>query len=163
MEEQNDEMSANIAETIRILREENERLKDQVFELKEEPNPISDSSINQAYTDICDAIEGWIDGLISTADAMGIDFRSRNRRVLRNRKQRSVLKDTGLDLDSLAEHDSADYFVLSLLIGEQLAEQIFSDPYPIGITLSQMKVLGQIESGMKSPILKKGVLVPPSM
>jgi hypothetical protein len=143
-----DEIDADI---ISRLQEENERLKDDVFVLLDVPTSISESSIKAQYTDICDAIESWVEDIHRTYNP---DAKGTPRLPLR--KRRSILRSFGVDADRVADYIYAGDLCLSVIIERQLREQIFDNKYPIGISKSQTKVLDEVQKGMEIPRITKG-------
>jgi hypothetical protein len=148
---------------IRVLVEENEKLKSELEEytsavfagLRE--NKLSDASIKRDYADICEAIEVWMDNTM--ADAKDGDFRKHYKHMSKTRKGRSVIKpicEDVLDPSRLGDNGHSDYFFVSLVIVNGLYHRIFLDPYPVGITDRQKRVVNEVTKGMKS--LHKGTL-----
>jgi hypothetical protein len=148
---------------IRALAEENERLKSELEEytsavfagLRE--NKLSDVSIKRDYAAICVAIEAWMDNIM--AGAKDGDFGKHYKNMLRTGKGRSVIKSICqdvLDPSRLGDNGHSDYFFVSLVIVNSLYDQIFLDPYPVGITDYQKRVVYEVAKGMES--LHKGRL-----
>lgn len=148
---------------IRALAEENEKLRSELEEytsavfagLRE--NKLSDASIKRDYADICEAIEVWMDNTM--ADAKDGDFRKHYRLMLKTKKGRSVIESICqdvLDPSRLGDNGYSDYFFVSLVIVNSLYHQIFLDPYPIGITDCQKRLVNEVTKGMES--LHKGTL-----
>jgi hypothetical protein len=148
---------------IRALAEENEKLKSELEEytstvfagLRE--NKLSDASIKRDYADICEAIEVWMDNTM--ADAKDGDFRKHYRHMFKTRKRRSVIESICqdvLDPSRLGDNGHSDYFFVSLAIANSLYHQIFLEPYPVGITDYQKRVVYEVTKGMES--LHKGRL-----
>jgi hypothetical protein len=134
------------AEEIWKLKKQNERLTDDLFELLQPDNQVSEASLRNDYKEICDAIESWIDSV--TTASRKVDFKRHYKEQLRNEKRRAMLRDLVFDPVTLGEYDNVAYVVLSLMIELQLEKYIFRRPYPIGITKKQTEVIEEIEECM---------------
>jgi ankyrin repeat protein len=113
-----------------------------------------EASIREDYTRICDSIDSWVDDVMFDNDKYG--FQKYYMGVLRSKKRRSMLEIQGIDLEKLADYDSAGHFILSLVVQEQLNKHIFKKRYPIGITDSQVEALDYVKMSMDSPSMGKG-------
>ncbi|KAI9773675.1 MAG: hypothetical protein M1840_006949 [Geoglossum simile] len=149
------EEKAELEATVHKLTAEKTRLmsdleesKNVLFELRPEEQ-ISDAEIQRRYTELCDAIETWIDLATDGDDAE--DFCARFLKQYKRMKKPNPLYNSLGDLEdefpSLMEHDNFDYFVLTALVQQQLDSEM-AVRYPIGISQTVLMVLKEVQRGM---------------
>jgi hypothetical protein len=149
------EEKAELEATVRKLTAEKTRLmsdleesKNVLFELRPEEQ-ISDAEIQRRYSELCDAIETWID--LATDGDDTEDFCARFLKVYKRMKKPNPLYNALGDLEdefpALMEHDNFDYFVLTALVQQQLDSEMTAR-YPIGISQTVLMVLKEVQRSM---------------
>ncbi|KAF7890797.1 uncharacterized protein EAF01_010606 [Botrytis porri] len=144
------------------LKKENEELRRELkastlhlATLAHKEYQVPDGSIREDYQKICRAFETWIDYASSNESG---DFRSDFRDALQSEEKTHALRAIGIEyqppaasdpkLDYLKSLDMLHYFILSLLIGKYVFNEILRRKYPVGVTESQEDTLLGIEKEM---------------
>ncbi|KAJ9608713.1 hypothetical protein H2200_006484 [Cladophialophora chaetospira] len=136
--------SAEAEEEISRLQEKNERLTDDLFTLLQQPqDQATDASIREEFGDLCHSIDFWVDNIIEDS---GLD--SHNRKL--GRKERSLLKEVGINGFAPRDEHAGAYLLLSVAVQREIQRRIFDRPYPVGITKQQEAVLEQVLQGMRT-------------
>ena len=75
-----------------------------------------------------------------------------------NPKRRDTLDHviTGEDIRVWGPYECSNFYILSVLIQKILDEFVFANKYPLGITTAQIKVLDEVEKGMRYVSKNKG-------
>ncbi|KAH0536835.1 hypothetical protein FGG08_006333 [Glutinoglossum americanum] len=149
------EEKAEMEAQIRKLTTEKTRLmsdleesKNVLFELRPEEQ-VSDAEIQGRYTELCGAIETWIDLATDGDDVedFGARFLKLWKKMRRPNPIYNALGDLESDLPNLMAHDNFDYFVLTALIQGSLDTEM-AIRYPIGISQTVLTVLKEVQRGM---------------
>jgi hypothetical protein len=157
-----DEEIQRLIEENRILQLTLEDCKLRLFDALQEDHDVSEASVKNDFTRIWEAIETWVDYV---SDEDKVDLRKRYQENLRNRN-RNMLKDIGLpskslrDLSSLLQWETGRLIISGLIISNFLVTRIFQEPYPLGTTRNQEKVLREIEDLIRAQDQKQGSLSP---
>jgi hypothetical protein len=157
-----DEEIQRLIEENRTLQLSLEDCKLRLFDALQEDHDVSEASVKNDFTRIWEAIETWVDYV---SDEDKVDLRKRYQEILRNRnRNRTRLKDIGLtseslrDLPSLLQLETGRLIISGLIISNFLVTRIFQEPYPLGTSWNQEKVLREIEDLMRAQDQKQGSL-----
>lgn len=176
---QQDEPDSPVAhDDIESLRLENETLrrdledcKDQLFEVLQKGNGITESDIKAAFSRVYSGIDAWIDELGSED---GYEEAFRDKFIKNNRVNGSNLKDLGFHRRCYSDvtwrvkfSNSPQCFpvIMSMLISKFLKECMFrtvkddewGNLYPHGLTEDEIKHLLQMQDVMRNK-LRRGML-----
>jgi hypothetical protein len=165
MHEEKAEMEAQIrkltAEKTRLM-SDLEESKNVLFELRPEEQ-VSDAEVQRRFTELCDAIETWID--LATdgddADDFGSRFQKMWKRLKKPNPIYNALGDLEPEFPALMAHDNFDYFVLTALI-QGLLDNEMAARYPIGVSQTVLMVLKEVQRSMAMLEPPKGKLLEPS-
>jgi len=165
-------------EHIRQLTFRNEELshdledcRDQLFELLQKENDISEQSIGEAFTRIFEGIDSWIDE-ISSIENFDTIFKSHYLENLthdREGKFRTLplpraCQGIEWQANKLGKLETCRYVVLSSVIARCLVEDVFRGReshrwecvFPLGLDYDDISLLVEVQSAMASDVLKKG-------
>ena len=132
---------------MQALVKENATLRAHLEDLLEGQDQVSEASIREDYTRICEAIDRWVDNV--TVYDNKDDFKRRYLEVLHDKKRPPVLTTQDFDLKKLVKYDYADHFVLPVVVQDQLARHIFQSAYPVGITDDEGHFLWDVQDCMR--------------
>ncbi|KAH0565444.1 hypothetical protein GP486_001161 [Trichoglossum hirsutum] len=151
MREEKAEMEAQIrkltTEKTRLM-SDLEESKNVLFELRPEEQ-VSDAEVQRRYTELCDAIETWIDLATDGDDAsdFGTRFLKLWKRLKKPNSIYNALGDLEPEFATLMAHDNFDYFVLTSLI-QGLLDNEMAARYPIGVSQTVLMVLKEVQRSM---------------
>ncbi|KAL9625214.1 MAG: hypothetical protein Q9160_000616 [Pyrenula sp. 1 TL-2023] len=143
---------------VETLLEENERLRSELEDytsavfagLRE--NKLSDATIQRDYAAIGEAIESWRYRLLDQVEDDSV--KKHHKHVLRHDKERELSARTrfpeGLDLYKMTDNAYSDYNFLSYVVMSILEEEIFKQPYPIGILAKYRTFMHDFEQDMEA-------------
>lgn len=143
------------------LRSDLEKCKSQLFKLLHRDSQISEASLKNEFTTICESVERWADYAMHNGST---DFKQSYFDFLRVQGRRSKFRYLRPDgdrfdtqwLEWMGHKDTCSYFVLSCIIVSFLLDKIFWNWHPIGVTNLQAKVLRKIIKSMGQDLNKGG-------
>jgi hypothetical protein len=139
-----------VDEEISHLREQNERLKDDLLTALQQPqDQATDGSIKEEYSEICRSIDFWVDNVIEDSNP------DKHSRKLSGR-ERSLLREVAVYGFTPRDENASPYLLLSVAVQRELQRKIFDRPYPVGITKQQEAVIEQVLEGMQTLESGKG-------
>lgn len=160
--EMSDSPTLDVFTELQKLREENERLqedldecKSELMELLREDHKMSDATIQREYEQICKAIETWVDDVLPEETKNFQDFLNKMLRKERKEGNLAFLKlykpirdqhgDYEVDspsrqrIDWLRNQKYCNCVIVSLVIWRFLETKIFNEHFPVGTTKDDKK------------------------
>lgn len=139
-----------VDEEISQLREQNERLKDDLLTALQQPqDQATDGSIKEEYSELCQSIDFWVDNVIQDSN---LDKHSRKL----SSRERALLREVAVYGFTPRDENASTYLLLSVAVQRELQRKIFDRPYPVGITKQQEAVIEQVLEGMQTLESGKG-------
>ena len=152
-------------EELSTLREKNMRLTADLEECKSElfkrmpPTQISDGTIHTALERIRRSIDNFVFDImrdVAVDDALYNDCQKKQQtqkqsQKQKTRKSRNLLKRFigRADISAWGPYGCSNCYILSVIIQWILDEFVFRHSYPIGVTDEQIRVLKEVERGMR--------------
>lgn len=135
--------------------------RDQLFELSQSQDDVSEDSIRNNFQSVFDGVEFWIDEL---SGKPGFDEQFAKRfaeRLSDSRTQRDLsdlTNDADIDWFKVARSQNFSYIILSLAIGQCLEQNVFrlsemlrhGHIYPPELRSEHMKFLSEVQGRIKS-------------
>ena len=140
-----------LREEIDILRNNLENCRTHLFALLHEVERVPESTIQEHYEELSDAIENWTEEVFHE---QAEDFRYTLRRNLQKQTTAQQLQTVGLLLPSpyhqqLVEASTCNIIVTSCLIWDYLRREVFNDTYPIGMPEEYLRTISKAENVMR--------------
>ena len=163
-------------EELSLLKEENYRLvyeketaiadleecKSELFKLQN-PIQISDDTIRSKFEQLHRSIDTFVFdtiGDVAQNDALFKMCRKQRSelRQMPNRKPETRLSKfiNSSDINTWGPYDSSNLYILSVIIQWILEEKIFKQRYPMGIGSKQIKIINDVEKGMRRVYRSQG-------